>query len=96
MTPAVAKKEYGVVMTSSPGPTFSAISATSSASVPDDTPTACRAPTNAAIELSKSVTDSPEDELLRVAHAIERGADVLADGGVLRLEVQQRDRRHRP
>jgi hypothetical protein len=36
----VAKKENGVVTTSSPGPMPSAISATSSASVPLETPTA--------------------------------------------------------
>ena len=35
-------------MTSSPGPTPSAIKATSNASVPDETPTACRRPVNAA------------------------------------------------
>ena len=38
ITPAVAKKEYGVVTTSSPGPMSSAMRATSSASVPDETP----------------------------------------------------------
>ncbi len=38
MQPAVAKKLYGVVITSSPGLTPIAISATSSASVPDVTP----------------------------------------------------------
>ena len=38
--PAVAKKEYVLVTTSSPGPMPSAISTASSASVPDDTLTA--------------------------------------------------------
>ena len=40
ITPAVAKKVNGVVITSSPGPTPSAISAASSASVPEETATA--------------------------------------------------------
>ncbi len=38
MDPAVAKKVYGVVITSSPGLISIAINATSSASVPEDTP----------------------------------------------------------
>ena len=38
--PAVAKKVYGLVITSSPGWMPSAINAISSASVPDETPTA--------------------------------------------------------
>ena len=45
MHPPVAKKENGVVITSSPGPTSSAMSATSSASVPLETPIACGVPT---------------------------------------------------
>ncbi len=40
MAPTVAKNVYGVVMTSSPGPMPSAIRQTSSASEPDETPTA--------------------------------------------------------
>src|SRR5262245_3819774 len=39
--PAVAKNEYVLVTTSSPGPISSAISAASTASVPDDMPRAC-------------------------------------------------------
>ena len=39
MAPAVAKKVNGVVITSSPGLIPMAISETSSASVPDETPT---------------------------------------------------------
>ncbi len=38
MVPAVAKNVNGLVMTASPGPMPSAMSASSSASVPDDTP----------------------------------------------------------
>ena len=42
MQPAVAKKEYVVVMTSSPRPMPSAIRTASSASVPEETVMACR------------------------------------------------------
>ena len=38
MVPAVAKNVKGLVITASPGPIPSAISATSSASVPEDSP----------------------------------------------------------
>ncbi len=44
MAPAVAKNVYAGHTTSSPAPTPSAISATSSASVPEETPSACRTP----------------------------------------------------
>jgi hypothetical protein len=39
IVPAVAKKVKGLVITASPGPMPSAIRASSSASVPEDTPT---------------------------------------------------------
>ena len=42
--PAVAKNEYVLVTTSSPGPMSSAMSAASTASVPDDRPSACWIP----------------------------------------------------
>jgi hypothetical protein len=42
--PAVAKNVNVGTITSSPGPMPNAIIATSSASVPDDRPTACRLP----------------------------------------------------
>ena len=44
MEPAVAKNVYGLVMTSSPEPIPSAISAISRASVPEETPHACAQP----------------------------------------------------
>jgi len=44
MLSAVAKKLNGVVTTSSPAPMPSARSAITNASVPEFTPTACRAP----------------------------------------------------
>ncbi len=44
MAPTVAKKVYGVVMTSSPGPISTAIKVSKMASDPDPTPTACVTP----------------------------------------------------
>ena len=44
IVPAVAKKVKGEVITSSPGPMPSAISASSSASVPEETPMPCSQP----------------------------------------------------
>ena len=41
IVPALAKKEYALVITSSPGPTPSAQSESSSASVPEAQPIAC-------------------------------------------------------
>ena len=57
--PAVAKNENVGVMTSSPGPTPSAIIETSSASVPDDTPIACRTPIACATSRSNASTSGP-------------------------------------
>jgi hypothetical protein len=57
--PAVAKKENVGVITSSPGPTPSAISATSSASVPDETAMAKRAPIALASSASSPSTSGP-------------------------------------
>ena len=90
--PAVAKNEYVGVMTSSPGPMPSAISATSSASVPDDTAIACSAPSSAASSRSSASTSGPEDEPLAVADARDRREDLVADAAVLRVEIEQRDR----
>ena len=58
-TPADAKKLNGLVMTSSPGPTPSAISATKSASVPEETPSACRTPIRSANAFSNWVLTAP-------------------------------------
>jgi hypothetical protein len=57
--PAVAKKVNGEVSTSSPGPMPRAISATSRASVPEDTPTAGGRPTNAPSSASRASTSGP-------------------------------------
>src|SRR6185295_3709098 len=57
--PAVAKKEKVDVTTSSPALTSSAISASSSASVPDDTATAWRMPSISASSRSSASTSGP-------------------------------------
>src|SRR6185295_16905611 len=59
IAPAVAKNVYGVVMTSSPAPMFSAIRHASSASLPDETPTACWLPQYFAIACSHCSTFGP-------------------------------------
>ena len=59
MAPAVAKNEYVVVMTSSPGEIPSAISASRTASVPEDTATACSTPISAASSSSSAVISGP-------------------------------------
>ena len=59
MQPAVAKNEYVLVTTSSPAPMFSAIMAASSASVPDDTPTASFTSSIAASSRSRPSTSGP-------------------------------------
>ncbi|MBK8940565.1 MAG: hypothetical protein IPM79_23870 [Polyangiaceae bacterium] len=59
IAPAVAKKDSGVVMTSSPAPSSSAMSETSSASEPDDTPIACSTPSARAASASSFATSSP-------------------------------------
>ena len=82
-------------MTSSPGPMPSAISATSSASVPDDTPMAC-AHAEGRRELALERLDlRAADEPLAVADARDRGEDLLAQRPVLRLQIEQRHRRTR-
>jgi len=75
MTPAEAKNEKGDVTTSSPGPTPSAISATSRASVPEETPIACRTESLSASAFSKDscagpITNRPEANTASTARAI--------------------------
>ena len=57
--PTDAKNENGVVTTSSPGPTPQAISAASSPSVPDETPTACGIDSAAQTSRSKASVSAP-------------------------------------
>ena len=58
-SPADAKNVNGLVITSSPGPTPSAIRETRSASVPDETPIACAAPISSAKAFSKASLAGP-------------------------------------
>ena len=78
--PAVAKNENVGVMTSSPGPTPSAISATSSASVPDDRPTACRDAEVLGDLALEPLDFGAADEALAVADAGDGGEQLLAQG----------------
>ena len=89
--PAVAKNENVGVMTSSPGPMPSAISATSNASVPDDTAMACSTSMQLGQLAFERVDFRPEDEPLAVADARDGREDLVADRRVLRGEVEQRD-----
>ena len=91
IVPAVAKNVNGVVTTSSPRPMSSARSASSSASVPFAQPIACFVCESSATDRSSAPTGVAEDEQLRVDDAHHRGDDVVADRGVLRLEVEQRN-----
>ena len=59
MQPAVAKNENGVVITSSPALMSSAISASTSASVPLETLMACLKPKVSRSSLSKASTSGP-------------------------------------
>src|SRR5262245_50561521 len=59
IAPTVAKNVYVVVITSSPGPMFSAIRQASRASLPDDTPTPCAHAEYFAIAFSHSSTFGP-------------------------------------
>ena len=91
MQPAVAKNEKVGVITSSPGPTPAAIIATSRASVPDDTPIGVRH-----LEVAGELTLERQhllahDAALAVAHARDGGEDRLAEGSILRLEVEEGD-----
>ncbi len=75
MTPAEAKNEKGDVATSSPGPTPRAISATSRASVPEETPIACFTESLSASAFSKAscagpITKRPEAKTPSTACAI--------------------------
>src|SRR5712671_3044719 len=59
IAPTVAKNVYGVVITSSPGPMSSAIRHANKASVPEETPTACKQPLYCAIACSHCSTFGP-------------------------------------
>ena len=90
MAPAVAKKEKGVVTTSSPGPMSSAMSATTSASVPDDTPIPWALSHVVRDRLLARPHDRAQDtKRCEVTTRSMRRIDLGLDRGVLRGEVQQ-------
>src|SRR5258708_2428773 len=60
IAPTLAKNVYGVVITSLPGPMFSAIKQANKASVPEETPTACEHPLYWAIACSHCSTFGPK------------------------------------
>ena len=90
MEPAVAKNEYVLVMTSSPGPTPSAIRATSSASVPEDTPMAWRDADGRGQLALERLHLGAEDEPLAVADARDRGQRLVADLAPLPRKIEKR------
>ena len=79
IVPAVAKKVNGEVMTSSPAPISSAISASSSASVPEDTPIAGRRAAILRDFRFEAAHVLAQDELLARAHALDERHDFGAD-----------------
>ena len=84
----MAKKLYGVVITSSPGWRSIAISATSKASVPEVTPIPnLRLRIRGHFPLQR-LDLWAADENLRVGHAIYRRPDLLADWRILRFQVE--------
>ena len=72
-------------MTSSPAPMPSAISASSSASVPDDTAIAWLTPSRRASSASTRFDLRSHDEALAVTHARDGGENLFAQRLVLRL-----------
>ncbi len=90
---AVAAKVKGVVMTSSPGPMSSAISAISSASVPLATVMQWRAPTKRGEPRLELLDLGAHDVLAVVEHALDAGMDAVLQRRVLRLQVGEGQRR---
>ena len=76
-------------MTSSPGPTPIAINAMSSASVPEETPTANLASQNDATASSRALTFEFKDEMLRVTHTINSLTYFRTNSDVLSFEIEQ-------
>ena len=89
---AVAMNVLAGRMHSSPGPTPSARSAISMASVPLPTPTQCRVPMNAAYSVSNAATCGPSMKAVRASTCCPAVRHLLGDGGVLRGQVNQRYR----
>ena len=92
IAPAVAKNENGVVTTSSPGPTPQAISAASSASVPDETPTACGMRQRRRDLALERLDLGAQDESPRRQNANSRGRQLRQQRLVMCRQVLQRHR----
>ena len=84
----MAKNENVGMITSSPGPIPSAIKAATSASVPEDTPTAKRDAHERRQLALQRLDFRTHNELLRVADSIDGRADVAANRRVLELEIE--------
>ena len=69
----------------------SAISASSSASVPDDTAIACSTPSSAASSRSSASTSGPMMKRWLSQTRVDRGEDLVAQRRVLRLQIEQRN-----
>ena len=91
MAQLVATNVYGVVMTSSPGPTLSSSIATCSAEVPLLKATQCSAPQNFAKSFSNCDHVRAEAERAVVEGARDGGVNFLAQRTDLRREVEVLD-----
>ncbi len=89
MAPAVAKNEYVDVTTSSPARMSSAISASSSASVPDDTDDGVAHAEHPRHFFLERGDLGPHDEPLAVADALDRRENLRAKREVLRMQIEQ-------
>ncbi len=86
---AVAMNVLAGRITSPPGPTPTARSASSSASVPLATPMQCADPTNAAYSSSNRLTAGPPTNAVAANTSLETQADLVGDLLVLRGQVDQ-------
>ena len=88
---AVAKNVKLGTITSSPGPTPSAISASSSASLPDAQPTACSVPQYSAIAASNFAHAGPCTNAPDFAHLGHRRVDLRLQALVLARHIEHRN-----
>ncbi len=86
----VAMNVFAAVMTSSPGPTPNARSASSMAARPVPTEIAWRVPMSAAYSASNCSTAGPENEVAPLEDAADRGFDLRRQRAVLRFQVDER------
>ena len=92
---AVAKNVKLGTITSSPGPMPSAISASSSASLPDAQPTACSAPQYSAIAASNCAHAGPCTNAPDLRNLGHRRVDLAPQPAVLARHVEHRNGRAR-